>query len=159
MQGRRGSLLLLLAVIKSCFQTQNFIARSQAQVSPYTSLHWRQVQVPSRIYHCFPDAQYFSWSSRSSNFCNHKRLSFHLQETKWKQSPEKSYICGSEVGKICSVYPKTEGKWKQQKCIFFLWFIYSHPERHFQIAQEPYGRAKEGIQVLITPHFTLTRNR
>lgn len=71
---------------------------------------------------------------------------------------KKSYICGSEVGKICSVYPKTEGKWKQQKCIFFLWFRYSHPERHFQIAQEPYGRAKEGIQVLITPHFTLTRN-
>lgn len=46
-----------------------------------------QLWVLSRICHCFPDAPYFSQSLET--FGNYKRLSFHLQETKWKQSPEK----------------------------------------------------------------------
>lgn len=83
-----------------------------------------QLWVLSRICHCFPDAPYFSQSLET--FGNYKRLSFHLQETKWKQSPEKKAVFVDLKFEICSVYPKPEGKWKQQKCIFFLCFRNSH---------------------------------
>lgn len=80
----------------------------------------------------FPDTQYSSWSSRSWVSCNYKRHSAFIYKKQNANNPQKKAIFVDLKLEICSVYPKTEGKQKQQKCILFLCFGYFHSLKELQ---------------------------
>lgn len=86
-----------------------------------------QVWVLSRICHCFPDAPYFSQSLETLG--NYKRLSFHLQETKWKQSPEKElYLWIWSLKSVQSALNQKANE-NNKNAFSFLGFWYSHSLR------------------------------
>lgn len=65
--------------------------------------------------------------------CGYKRLlAFIYKKQNENDLKKKKAVFVDPKLEICSVYPKTEGKWKQQKSIFFLCFRYSHSPKKLQ---------------------------
>lgn len=118
---RRGSLLLLLTVIKPCFQTQNFIARTKrTSVSIYFTASYGSCHgfvIAFLMLHILAKVLRLLVITRDSAFIYKKQN---------ENNPQKKAVFVDLKFEICSVYPKPEGKWKQQKCIFFLCFRNSH---------------------------------
>lgn len=127
LRGRRGSLLLLLADIKLCFQTQNFIARSQAHKCRHI-LHSTEVRYGfcQGYIIAFLMLGILAEVPGLETLVTTRDSQLSFTRNKMKTIPRKKLYLWIWSWKICSVYPKTEGKWKQQKCIFFLCFRYSH---------------------------------
>lgn len=85
-----------------------------------------QLWVLSRICYCFPNALYLAKVSRLLVITRDSAFIYKKQN---ENNSQKKAVFVDLKFEICSVCPKPEGKWKQQKCIFFLCFWYSYSLR------------------------------